>query len=136
MKSSNPIFRHCLVPLFIAMVIVFHPKTITPSQAQQASTNHSAHAATSDADQDSLAKQIHELQDKVARLRFPKPSPCGRTPLRATGLSRSYGSAEVFTDVALTIDRGSRVVVLGLNGAGKARIVSGVGDCFWVVRGR
>ncbi len=61
--------------------------------------------------------------DKVAKLRFPDPAPCGRTPLRATGLSRSYGSQEVFTDVDLAIDRGSRVVVLGLNGAGKTTLL-------------
>ncbi len=68
-------------------------------------------------------------RDKVARLRFPDPAPCGKTPLRASGLSRSYGSNEVFTDVDLAIDRGSRVVVLGLNGAGKTtllRILAGV----------
>jgi ATPase subunit of ABC transporter with duplicated ATPase domains len=67
--------------------------------------------------------------DKVARLRFPDPAPCGRTPLTATGLSKSYGSLEVFTDVDLAIDRGSRVVVLGLNGAGKTtllRLLAGV----------
>jgi ATPase subunit of ABC transporter with duplicated ATPase domains len=61
--------------------------------------------------------------DKVARLRFPQPAPCGRTPLSATGLSKSYGSLEVFTDVDLAIDRGSRVVVLGLNGAGKTTLL-------------
>ena len=69
------------------------------------------------------------VQDKVAKLRFPDPAPSGRTPLRASGLSRSYGSLEVFTDVDLAIDRGSRVVVLGLNGAGKTtllRILAGV----------
>jgi len=61
--------------------------------------------------------------DKVAKLRFPEPAPCGRTPLRASGLSRSYGSQEIFTDVDLAIDRGSRVVVLGLNGAGKTTLL-------------
>ncbi|WP_344060121.1 ABC-F family ATP-binding cassette domain-containing protein, partial [Terrabacter lapilli] len=69
------------------------------------------------------------VQDKVAKLRFPKPAACGKTPLRASGLSRSYGSLEVFTDVDLAIDRGSRVVVLGLNGAGKTtllRMLAGV----------
>ncbi|MBD2760299.1 ABC-F family ATP-binding cassette domain-containing protein [Yimella sp. cx-573] len=68
-------------------------------------------------------------QDKVAKLRFPTPAPCGKTPLRAEGLSRSYGSLEIFTDVDLAIDRGSKVVVLGLNGAGKTtllRLLSGV----------
>ena len=69
------------------------------------------------------------VTDKVAKLRFPDPSPCGKTPLTARGLSRSYGSLEIFTDVDLAIDRGSRVVVLGLNGAGKTtllRILSGI----------
>jgi ATPase subunit of ABC transporter with duplicated ATPase domains len=61
--------------------------------------------------------------DKVAKLRFPDPAPCGRTPLTASGLSRSYGSLEVFTDVDLAIDRGSKVVVLGLNGAGKTTLL-------------
>ncbi len=78
-----------------------------------------------------LSSGLEEVRraDKVAKLRFPEPAPCGRTPLVASGLSRWYGSLEVFTDVDLAIDRGSRVVVLGLNGAGKTtllRILAGV----------
>ncbi|MDQ0276153.1 ATPase subunit of ABC transporter with duplicated ATPase domains [Arthrobacter silviterrae] len=68
-------------------------------------------------------------QDRVAALRFPDPSPCGKTPLMAEGLSKSYGSLEIFTDVSLAIDRGSKVVILGLNGAGKTtllRMLAGV----------
>ncbi|WP_448629584.1 ABC-F family ATP-binding cassette domain-containing protein [Cellulomonas soli] len=61
--------------------------------------------------------------DKVARLRFPEPAACGKTPITAADLSKSYGSTEVFTDVDLAIDRGSRVVVLGLNGAGKTTLL-------------
>ncbi len=67
--------------------------------------------------------------DKVARIKFPAPAPCGKTPLTAEELSKSYGSLEVFTDVDLAIDKGSRVVILGLNGAGKTtllRILAGV----------
>ena len=67
--------------------------------------------------------------DRVARIAFPKPAPCGKTPLTAAELSKSYGSLEVFTDVDLAIDRGSRVVILGLNGAGKTtmlRILGGL----------
>jgi ATPase subunit of ABC transporter with duplicated ATPase domains len=67
--------------------------------------------------------------DKVARLRFPVPAHCGRTPLSAQRLSKSYGSLEVFTDVDVAVDRGARVVVLGLNGAGKTtllRLLAGV----------
>jgi len=68
-------------------------------------------------------------EDRVAKLRFPKPAPCGKTPLMARGLSKSYGSLEIFADVDLAIDRGSKVVVLGLNGAGKTtllRMLAGV----------
>lgn len=63
------------------------------------------------------------VADKVARIKFPVPAPCGRTPLVAKGLSKCYGSLEVFTGVDLAIDRGSRVVILGLNGAGKTTLL-------------
>lgn len=72
-----------------------------------------------------LRDQVGDLAvaDKVAHLRFPDPAACGRVPLAATGLSKSFGSLEVFVDVDLAIDRGSRVVVLGLNGAGKTTLL-------------
>ena len=62
-------------------------------------------------------------KDRVARITFPDPAPCGKTPLMATGLAKTYGSLEVFIDVDLAIDKGSRVVVLGLNGAGKTTLL-------------
>ncbi|MGO1383702.1 MAG: ABC-F family ATP-binding cassette domain-containing protein [Arachnia sp.] len=70
-------------------------------------------------------------RDQVAKIRFPDPAPCGKTPLRAKDLSKAYGSLEVFTAVDLAIDRGSKVVILGLNGAGKTtmlRILAGIED--------
>ncbi|MBA2444444.1 MAG: ABC-F family ATP-binding cassette domain-containing protein [Nocardioidaceae bacterium] len=73
--------------------------------------------------------EAERRDDKVARIAFPKPAPCGKTPLMAEELSKSYGSLEVFTDVDLAIDKGSRVVILGLNGAGKTtllRILGGI----------
>ncbi len=63
------------------------------------------------------------VSDKVARIRFPDPAPCGRTPLMAEGLTKVYGSLEVFSGVDLAIDKGSRVVVLGFNGAGKTTLL-------------
>jgi ATPase subunit of ABC transporter with duplicated ATPase domains len=72
-----------------------------------------------------LAAGLSEVRqnDRVAKLRFPTPTPCGRTPLTAEGLSKNYGSLEVFTDVDLAVDKGARVVVLGLNGAGKTTLL-------------
>ena len=81
------------------------------------------------ADRMMAALDEERVADKVARIKFPSPAACGRTPLVATGLTKNYGSLEVFTGVDLAIDRGSRVVVLGLNGAGKTtllRLLAGV----------
>ncbi|MEO6957169.1 MAG: ABC-F family ATP-binding cassette domain-containing protein, partial [Antricoccus sp.] len=61
--------------------------------------------------------------DKIARVKFPTPAPAGKTPLTAEGLSKSYGSLEIFTGVDLAVDRGARVVILGLNGAGKTTLL-------------
>src|SRR5687767_72500 len=75
--------------------------------------------------------EAERAHDKVARIKFPKPASCGKTPLTASELSKTYGSLEIFTDVDLAIDRGSRVVVVGLNGAGKTtllRILSGTDE--------
>jgi ATPase subunit of ABC transporter with duplicated ATPase domains len=63
------------------------------------------------------------VADRTAKIRFPDPAPCGKTPLMASGLTKMYGSLEIFAGVDLAIDRGSRVVVLGLNGAGKTTLL-------------
>ncbi|MFC4335578.1 ABC-F family ATP-binding cassette domain-containing protein [Salininema proteolyticum] len=63
------------------------------------------------------------IEEKVADVRLPRPASCGKVPLTAEGLSKHYGSLEVFSGVDLAIDRGSRVVILGLNGAGKTTLL-------------
>ncbi|WP_433733756.1 ABC-F family ATP-binding cassette domain-containing protein [Nocardia sp. CA-129566] len=80
---------------------------------------------------DRLMAELDDVRvaDKVARIKFPEPAACGKTPLMAENLTKVYGSLEIFTGVDLAIDRGSRVVVLGLNGAGKTtllRLLAGV----------
>lgn len=75
------------------------------------------------ADRMLAALDEERVADKVARIKFPTPAACGKTPLMASGLTKTYGSLEVFTGVDLAIDRGSRVVVLGLNGAGKTTLL-------------
>lgn len=95
----------------------------------KASKAASAHQMTRRAEKMLAGLDDVRAVDKVAKLRFPDPVASGRTPLSASNLSKSFGSLEIFTAVDLAIDRGSKVVVIGLNGAGKTtllRILAGV----------
>jgi ATPase subunit of ABC transporter with duplicated ATPase domains len=89
----------------------------------KATKARAAHSMERRADRLLAGLEDQRAADRVAKLRFPEPAPCGRTPLRASELSKSYGSLEVFVDVELAVDRGARVVVLGLNGAGKTTLL-------------
>ncbi len=62
-------------------------------------------------------------------VRFPQPPASGRTPLQAHGLAKAFGHNVVFVDVDVDVDRGERLIIMGLNGAGKTtllRILAGV----------
>jgi ATPase subunit of ABC transporter with duplicated ATPase domains len=66
---------------------------------------------------------------RTVAVSFPQPLPSGRTPLRASGLAKAFGHNVVFVDVDVDIDRGDRLIIMGLNGAGKTtllRILAGV----------
>jgi len=72
-----------------------------------------------------------ERRHKSVNLRFPQPEASGRTPLLATGLAKAFGDNVVFVDVDVDVDRGERLIIMGLNGAGKTtllRILAGVDD--------
>jgi ATPase subunit of ABC transporter with duplicated ATPase domains len=58
------------------------------------------------------------------RLRLPDPPPAGRTSVTVAGLGKSYGDGPpVFEDLSFEIGRGERLLVLGLNGAGKTSLL-------------
>ncbi|WP_327433920.1 ABC-F family ATP-binding cassette domain-containing protein [Streptomyces sp. NBC_01236] len=61
--------------------------------------------------------------EKAARIRLPEPAPCGRMPLGAISLTKAYGDLRVLGGVDLAVDRGSRLVILGLNGSGKTTLL-------------
>ena len=56
-------------------------------------------------------------------VRFPEPPTAGRTVLEVDDLARSYGSVDVFDSVSFTVERGERLLVMGLNGAGKTSLL-------------
>ena len=61
--------------------------------------------------------------ERTARIRLPEPAPCGRMPLGAISLTKAYSGRAVLSGLDLAVDRGSRLVVLGLNGAGKTTLL-------------
>ncbi|HWC70374.1 MAG TPA: ABC-F family ATP-binding cassette domain-containing protein [Actinomycetota bacterium] len=61
--------------------------------------------------------------ERTVRFRFPPPPHCGRTVLTVDGLEKSYGSTHVFHDVSFDVGRGERLLVMGLNGAGKTSLL-------------
>ena len=56
-------------------------------------------------------------------IRLPQPPHAPRTVLEVTGLVKSYGGPPIFDDVEFAVERGERLLVMGLNGAGKTSLL-------------
>ena len=78
-------------------------------------------------------------KDRALTVKFPPPPQSGITVVTTKGLSKGYGGPAIFEDVSFDLGRGERLLVLGLNGAGKTsllRILAGatqanIGDMEW-----
>jgi ATPase subunit of ABC transporter with duplicated ATPase domains len=67
--------------------------------------------------------------ERVVQYRFPPPPHSGRVVLKADELTKGYGGPPVFEGVTFDLGRGERLLVMGLNGAGKTsllKILAGV----------
>jgi ATPase subunit of ABC transporter with duplicated ATPase domains len=62
-------------------------------------------------------------RERAVRYRFPDPPRPGRVALVADGLTKGYGGPPVFEDVSFDVERGERLLVMGLNGAGKTSLL-------------
>jgi ATP-binding cassette subfamily F protein 3 len=62
-------------------------------------------------------------EEPVIHFKFPQPPPSGRTVVEAENLSKSYGRKQVLDKVNFTIERGDRVALVGVNGAGKSTMI-------------
>ena len=70
------------------------------------------------------AQQVHApRREKKMKIRFPAPPHSGRVALTVEGLAKGYGGPLVFGDVSFTVERGQRLLVMGLNGAGKTSLL-------------
>lgn len=66
---------------------------------------------------------------KGVRFHFPAAQRSGRVALELQGVGKQYGDLQVFRDIDLIIERGDRIALVGVNGAGKStfsRLLSGV----------
>jgi len=71
---------------------------------------------------------IAPRREKKVKIRFPEPPHSGRVALTASSLAKGYGGPLVFTKVSFEVEREQRLLVMGLNGAGKTsllRIIAG-----------
>ena len=81
----------------------------------------------------SLDKRVERLRstataapgrkDRRYRVRFPEPPRAGRVVLDVEGLAQAYGGPPIFEDVTFALERGERLLVMGLNGAGKTSLL-------------
>lgn len=74
--------------------------------------------------------EIIELSDDESQIkfRFPPAPASGRDVLKVEGLDKSYEELKVFSGVEVLLNRGDKVAVVGVNGAGKStflKIVAG-----------
>jgi ATPase subunit of ABC transporter with duplicated ATPase domains len=89
----------------------------------------------------SLDKRVERMEDVAVQgpakerriaVRLPVPPHAGRVVLEVDGVTKSYGGgAPVFERVSFAVERGERLLIMGLNGAGKTsllRILAGVSE--------
>ena len=62
-------------------------------------------------------------EEKAIHFSFPQPKPSGRIVAEFTGVSKAYGDKVILSDVTFQIERGERVVLVGVNGAGKSTLI-------------
>lgn len=71
--------------------------------------------------------QIEE-DDAVVNFRFPPPLPSGQSVVKLDEVSKRYGNLTVFEGFSFEIEKGDRIAIVGVNGAGKStfsRMISG-----------
>ena len=62
-------------------------------------------------------------EEQTIHFKFPQPKPSGRIVAEFKGVSKSYGPKFVFGDANFVIERGDRISLVGVNGAGKSTMI-------------
>ena len=62
-------------------------------------------------------------EEPAIHFSFPQPKPSGRIVAEFKDVSKSYGNKHVFSDASFVIERGDRIALVGVNGAGKSTMI-------------
>ena len=62
-------------------------------------------------------------EERAIHFSFPQPKPSGRIVAEFSGVSKAYGDKVILANVTFQIERGERVVLVGVNGAGKSTLI-------------
>jgi ATP-binding cassette, subfamily F, member 3 len=64
-----------------------------------------------------------ENEEEEIHFKFPPPQQSGTVVMTLKNISKAYGSIDVFENLDYTIERGEKIAVVGVNGAGKSTFV-------------
>jgi ATPase subunit of ABC transporter with duplicated ATPase domains len=80
----------------------------------------------------SLDKRVERLEavrvegptkERKSNYRFPDPPHSGRVVIEVDSLTKSYSGPPIFKNVSFAVERGERLLIVGLNGAGKTSLL-------------
>ena len=99
-------------------------------EALEAFINRFRATATKAKQVQSRIKELEKIErieippdEQTIHFSFPQPKPSGRIVAEFKNVSKSYGTKHVFSGANFVIERGDRIALVGINGAGKSTMI-------------